>query len=335
VKPCIAATAERALSGQAISRTDAGLLVQWGLDDPWELMQWAHRVRRATFGDAVRMCGIIAGKAGGCTENCKWCAQGARLMPAKHTAPDEIIAAAVAAAKVGASCFGIVNSGRTPSEKELGSLVAAALAISGHPDCKNLPLCASVGELTDQQAARLVAAGFKRYNHNLETSATFYPQVVSSHAFDDRVRTLAAARSAGMGLCCGGIFGLGESWQDRIDLALTLRDQVSPDVVPLNFLHPIPGTPGQNNKPLPPMEILVIVAVFRLILPKVDLKIAGGREVNLRDLQSWMFYAGATSGIIGNYLTTAGRDPQADLQMIADLGLKMVREFPKADGIRD
>ena len=135
-----------------------------------------------------------------------------------------------------------------------------------------------------------------------------------------------------MSLCCGGIFGLGESWDDRVDLALTLRDEVHPDVVPLNFLHPIPGTPLEKARPLAPMEILTIIAVFRLVLPRVDLKVAGGREVNLRDMQSWIFHAGATSCLIGNYLTTQGRPAEEDLQMIADLGLAVVKELPTRAG---
>jgi len=187
-----------------------------------------------------------------------------------------------------------------------------------------------MGELTDSQARRLVAAGFRRYNHNLETSRRMYPQMVTSHTYEDRLRTIEVARCAGLRLCCGGLFGLGETWADRAELALALRDQVRPDVVPLNFLHPIPGTPLGGATPLKPLEILSIIAVFRLVMPTVDIKVAGGREHNLRDMQSWMFHAGATSCLIGNYLTTAGRPVGEDLRMIADLGLKIVRDLSSA-----
>jgi biotin synthase len=191
-------------------------------------------------------------------------------------------------------------------------------------------ICASLGELTPQQANRLAEAGVTRYNHNLESSRRFYPNVVSSHSYDDRLATLAAARQAGIGLCCGGIFGLGETWEDRVDLALTLREQVGPKIVPLNFLSPIPGTPMEHATPLTPPEILAIIAIFRLALPAVDLKVAGGRETNLRSLQSWIFHAGATSiitSVTGKYLTTPNQGAAADLQMIRDLGLEIVSEL--------
>ena len=288
-------------------------------------------MRAASFGDTVRLCSIVAGRLGGCSEDCKWCAQSAAgapaAAPAKRAALAEILAAARRAAAQGASSFGIVNSGRRPTRRDIAEVVRACRRIRDElgPD---LRICASLGELTAEKAAQLADAGIGRYNHNLETSRRFYPAVVTTHGYADRLDALAAAREAGMRLCCGGIFGLGESWADRVDLALTLREEVRPDVVPLNFLHPIPGTPLQGARPPGPMEILTVIAVFRMLLPAVDLKVAGGREVNLRDMQSWMFYAGATSCVIGNYLTTRGRRPADDLQMIADLGLRIVKELP-------
>ncbi|MDY6914153.1 MAG: biotin synthase BioB [Planctomycetota bacterium] len=301
-------------------------------------MHWACRVRRHHFGNAVKLCSIVAGKLGACSEDCKWCAQsGSRLGceadQSKRTSMDDISAAAGEAAAVGAGSFGIVNSGRRPAERDLIEVEKAAERIRCELGC-GIRLCASVGELTVQQAGRLKAAGVSRYNHNLETSRRMYGRMVSTHGYEDRLRTLAAVREAGLSLCCGGIFGLGETWADRVEMALTLRDQVRPDVVPLNFLHPIPGTALQDVEPPAPMEILTIIAVFRMVLPTVDLKIAGGREANLRDLQSWMFYAGATSCLIGNYLTTCGRPADDDLCMIADLGLNVVAELPAAAASR-
>jgi biotin synthase len=200
---------------------------------------------------------------------------------------------------------------------------------SGSVDRHRAPhLCASLGELTDDQAKALAAAGITRYNHNLETSRRFFGHVVSTHSYDDRLATLEAAKRAGLELCCGGIFGMGETWQDRIDLAVTLRDRVGPRIVPMNFLNPIPGTPLANTQPLAAIEVLVIVAVFRLAMPTTDLMIAGGRESNLRSLQSWVFHAGATSCISGNYLTTEGQPAAADLTMLADLGMRVVDELP-------
>ena len=317
--------------GERLDRNDILSLVEAGRSDPHALLDGAHRVRVEHFGRAVALCSIAAGKVGGCSEDCTWCAQsvsrGTSRVDTSRTTSDNIHAAAREARGHGAGSFGIVNSGRAPAPDDLSAVAIAAEAISADAGC-SLRVCASLGELTDEQARTLATSGVTRYNHNLETSRGFYPKVVTSHAYDDRLATLDVARNAGMSLCCGGIFGLGETWADRVDLAVTLRDRVQPAVVPLNFLHPIPGTPLADNTPLQPMEVLTIIAVFRLVLPAVDLKVAGGREVNLRDMQSWMFYAGATSCLIGNYLTTPGRTPPEDLQMIADLGMEVVPELP-------
>ena len=330
----IAELGRRTLGGEPLDRAEALLLVEQGRRRPHELLYWAHRVREANFASAVKLCSIVPGKLGGCSEDCSWCAQSSACAagtPPTRTGAEEILAAAHQAARQGACSFGIVNSGRRPSRRDIAEVTAACRKIRDELG-ESIEICASLGEIAAGQAAALAAAGIVRYNHNLETSRRFYGRVVSTHGYDDRLGSLAAAREAGMSLCCGGIFGLGESWDDRVDLALTLRDEVHPDVVPLNFLHPIPGTPLEKARPLAPMEILSIIAVFRLVLPRVDLKVAGGREVNLRDMQSWIFHAGATSCLIGNYLTTQGRPAEEDLQMIADLGLAVVKELPTRAG---
>jgi biotin synthase len=180
--------------------------------------------------------------------------------------------------------------------------------------------CATLGTLTESQARDLKAAGIRRINHNLETSREFYPQIVTTHTWQERVQTVRLAQQVGLETCCGCIFGMGESIDDRVSLAFSLKE-LNPNVVPLNFLYPIPGTPLEQVQPLRPMEILKIIAVMRLILPQQDLKVAGGREKNLRDLQSWIFYVGATSALIGNYLATLGRANEDDLRMIEDLEL--------------
>jgi biotin synthase len=213
----------------------------------------------------------------------------------------------------------MVNPGRRPQEGDLRSLeeLNEKLRLEGLP-----PACASLGELNEPTAMRLRAAGVVRYNHNLETSRSHFGHMVTTHSHDDRLATLRAARAAGMALCCGGIFGIGESWDDRIELAFTLRDQVQPDVVPLNFLDPRPGTPLAHVKTLSPLECLHIIALFRFVLPTVNIKIAGGRRL-LLDLQSWVFHAGASSLMVGDYLTTTGRDAATELRMVADLGLEL------------
>jgi len=329
----IAQIAGRVLAGERLDRSGAAALVAAASRAPYELFGWAHRVRTRHFGRAVALCAIVPGKVGGCSQDCKWCAQsvagGRGAAGAKLTARSDIAGAARRAARSGAGSFGVVNSGRSPADKDLDAVADAVRDIRADGSAR-MRLCASLGALDARQADRLAAAGVARYNHNLETSRRFFPSVVTSHTYDDRLATLRAARKAGMSLCCGGIFGLGESWSDRIDLALALRDDVKPAVVPLNFLHPIPGTPLADAAPLGPLEVLSVIAVFRLMMPTVDLKVAGGREVNLRGLQSWMFHAGATSCLIGDYLTTPGQSPQDDLRMIADLGLHVVPELPVA-----
>ncbi len=295
-----------------------------------ELIARAHRIRRCRFGRAVRLCSIVPGKLGGCPGDCSWCAQSAYWT--KHPAPpqrtdhSEIVAAAEAASALGAANIGIVNSGLRPSEKDLDEVIRSAEAIR---ERLSIGVCASLGALWDEQARRLADSAVVRYHHNLETSRKFFPSVVTTHSYDEKLRTLRIAKQAGLRICCGGLLGLGETWEDRIELACTLRDEVQPDVVPLNFLVPIPGTPLENRKPMPPRDILATIAVFRLILPSVDIKVAGGRETNLRNLQSWVFYAGATSCMIGHYLTTAGQDPQNDLNMIKDLDLEIVSALGK------
>ncbi len=163
--------------------------------------------------------------------------------------------------------------------------------------------------------------GVRRVNHNLESSEKFYPQIVSTHPYSERLNTLRVAKEAGLSLCSGGIFGMGEVWSDRLDMIFTLRD-IGVDVMPLNFLNAIQGTPLADQPKLAPMECLKIISICRFIYPGVELKVAGVREVCLRDLQSWMFFAGADSTMIGNYLTTYGRKPEMDHQMVRDLGLE-------------
>lgn len=326
----IAELSGRVLAGKLLGRDDLLWLTQQSQSNLPELLTGAWQVRFARFGRRVRLCCIIAGKLGGCPENCKWCAQSAAAgSRAQYATKEQILQTADDARQVRAAGIGIVNSGRTPTRSELNSVTEAAREIRGrHGD--NIYICASLGELTPEQAAELAAAGVTRYNHNLESSRRFYPNVVSSHSYDDRLATLAAARHAGIGLCCGGIFGMGENWEDRVDLALTLRDKVHPSIVPLNFLAPIPGTEMEHATPLTPAEILAIIAVFRLAMPDVDLKVAGGREANLRSLQSWIFHAGATSiitSVTGKYLTTPNQGADADLQMLRDLEMEVVKEL--------
>ena len=319
--PDLGSIAERVLAGQALGREEALWITTTA--DFEELLYWANLLRERFCGNVVHLCSIINAKSGACSEDCKFCAQSARY----HTSAPvhalvsraEMTGAADAAAGLGADSFGIVTSGEAAckSRKDFDTICEAAAAVA---ESGRIGPCVSIGRLGAEDAARLKAAGVNRINHNLETSARFYPQVCTTHSHAERVATVKSAKAAGLEVCCGGIFGLGETWEDRVDLALQLRE-LGVGAVPINFLNPIPGTPLGGRARLPAREALRIVALYRFLLPDREIKVCGGREVTLRDLQSWMFRAGASGTMLGNYLTTRGRSPEDDLQMLADLGL--------------
>ena len=317
----IATIAQTVLAGDPITRADAELLTRASGDDLYDLFFWANKIRIRFVGRRVKFCSIVTGKVGACSEDCGYCAQSKHYKT--HVTPDKMSveqmeSAAEEALKNGASSFGIVNAGRGPTDRELDWMEPffRKTATEG-----TIRPCATLGELTPEHAKRLVDMGVKRVNHNLETSERFFPSVVSTHSYEDRKRTIQTAKAAGLSICSGGIFGMGEAWRDRLDVAFELRE-LGADVVPINFLNAIQGTPlYQKTTPLKPMEALQIIAVFRFILPDRELKIAGGREKILRDMQSWIFFAGGSSFLIGNYLTTFGRSPKDDHQMLKDLGM--------------
>ncbi len=317
----IAEFGQAVLAGRALSREEARELTHATGDAIYDLFYWANKIRIRHVGRQVRFCSIVAAKVGACSEDCGYCTQSKHhktfVKPAKLKV-DDMVAAMDQALSNGASSFGIVNSGRGPTERELDWLqpfYEQAVA-----NGKIRP-CATLGELTPDQAQRLKDMGVLRVNHNLETSRRNFPNVITTHTYDDRVRTIRTAKEAGLSICSGGIFGMGEDWEDRIDMALALRD-LDVDVVPINFLNSMEGTALYGKQPdLTPMEALKIVAIYRFLLPKQELKLAGGREKILRDMQSWIFFAGASSFLIGNYLTTFGRDANADHQMLRDLDL--------------
>lgn len=311
----------RIIAGGAIARAEADGLFRLEGDDLYDLFYAAHKVRRHFHGNRVTFCSILPTKFGNCSEDCKFCAQSAHfdtgIAPHAMMDANEVADACQDARDRGASAFGIVNAGRGPTNREWPKIMDAVRAMK---EVDGICHCATLGTLTESQALDLKAAGIRRINHNLETSREFYPQIVTTHTWQERVNTVRLAQKVGLETCCGCIFGMGETIDDRVSLAFSLRE-LNPSVVPLNFLVNIPGTPLEHQQPLRPMEILKIIAVMRLVLPLQDLKVAGGREPNLRDLQSWIFYVGATSALIGNYLATAGRPNEEDLRMIEDLEL--------------
>jgi len=314
--------AQCSLAGDEIDRGQIDALVGVGGECFGDLLYWANEIRQRFFGNRVRVCSIVPGRLGGCNQDCKFCAQSARYN-AGYTAPEvlsdeEILSAAGQAKANGVTNFGIVYSGKGVSERELERLCGLIRVIK---ERFGLTACASLGLITAEQAGRLAQAGLTGYNHNLETSERYFGDIVTTHAYGDRVAAIKAAQEADLRICAGGLFGIGETDEDRVDMALELR-KLGVDTVPMNFLHPIEGTPLGDAKSLDPREILRIIAIYRFILPRTTLKVAGGRVRNLRDMQSWIFYAGANGILSGNYLTTAGRAVEDDMQMLKDLQLQ-------------
>ena len=279
----------------------------------------AHEVRLAWCGPEVEVEGILSAKTGGCPEDCGFCSQSARFdSPVKATPlldTDEVVAAAEQTASSGASEFCIVLAVRGPDERVMRRLVELVPLVRRRT---GLNVAVSAGILDAGQARRLAEAGTHRYNHNLETARSFFPRVVTTHTWEERFDTCRLVRQAGMELCCGVLLGMGETDAHRLELLGQLRD-VAPSEVPINFLNPRPGTPLAGRPLVEPLEAIRWIALFRLGLPGVLLRYAGGREVTLRDLQSLGLTAGINALIVGNYLTTLGRTPEQDLQMLADL----------------
>ncbi len=312
---------EKILNGSGVTREEAMRISGVKGRAIYDLLYWANEIRHHFVGDEVNCCALVSAKQGRCPEDCRFCAQSVRFETSVEEYPlmagEALKGAASNASAIRAGSLGVVTSGRELSGVEVQRLCEGMKGLNG-PD--GVHLHASPGLLSLENARRLRESGLRRINHNLETSERFFPELCTTHSYADRLRTIKTAREAGLEVCSGGIFGVGETPDDRVDLALALMG-LDVDTVPLNFLHPIPGTPLADAEALAPMEILKIIALFRFILPTKEIKIAGGRERCLGDLQGWIFYAGANSIIIGGYLSTKGRSPEEDLRMITDLGL--------------
>ncbi len=256
-------------------------------------------------------------------EDCKFCAQSARYHTGAEVYPlmsgEEIVGASQDAAESGADRFGIVTSGRGlgSNRGEFERICAAAGEVE---QSDSVGACVSIGKLSPADVEQLKAAGIRRVHHNLETSARFYPQICTTRPYQTRLDTIRNIKAAGLEACSGGIFGMGETWEDRVDLALQLRN-LGVDSDPINFLNPNRGTPLEGRAMLPPRQALRTIALYRFLLPAKEIRVCGGREVTLRDLQPRMFHAGASGTMIGNYLTTGGRSAEGDRRMLSDLGL--------------
>jgi biotin synthase len=289
----------------------------------FDLMAWANRIREHFKGNKVHLCSIVNVKAGGCSEDCRFCAQSAsyETQSPRHglLEREEVLTAAQEAKANGVAALGLVAAWRGIDEGP--ALDQICLRLEELKATGQTRPDASLGIIKNPKVAeRLRQAGLECYNHNLETSRKFFPQICTTHSYEDRVQTIKHLKQAGIKICSGGILGMGESREDRCELAFALKE-LGAHIVPMNFLNPIAGTPFGNREPLPPMEILKSIACFRFILPRQEITIAGGRTVNLRDLQSLIFMAGASGLMVGNYLTTPNQPVEKDLQMIKDLGL--------------
>ncbi|NJL46434.1 MAG: biotin synthase BioB [Leptolyngbyaceae cyanobacterium SM2_5_2] len=313
------ALADQALAGEIISRAASHRLLSAPDPELLEQLAAAYRVRRHYWGNRVRLHFLLNAQSGLCPEDCHYCSQSkistADIEKYPFLAQEKILAAAERAYTLKAGTFCLVISGRSPSERVFEQVLETVHEVKARYPMK---LCACLGLLNDDQTRRLAEAGVDRVNHNLNTSEAHHSDICTTHTFKDRMATLKAVQSAGITTCSGGIFGMGESHDDIIDMALTLR-QLNVTSVPLNFLIPIPGTPFEGRQQLTPTQCLRILCLFRLLLPSQEIRIAGGREVQLRQLQPLGLYA-ANSIFIGDYLTTPGQAARADFEMIRDAG---------------
>jgi biotin synthase len=321
------ATAARALldDRRPLTRDEVAAVATRPLDELPDLVALAHRVRLAYCGPQVELESLVNAKSGACPEDCAFCSQSVKFDTGVDVYPflevDEVLAAARATRDAGATQFCIVVAVRGPSERLLDRVIETVHAVR---DDTGLEIACSLGLLTAAQAGLLAAAGVKRYNHNLEAPRAVFPSICTTHSYDDRVATARLATEAGMELCCGGILGMGESLDQRIDFAFELAE-LDPCEVPINFLVPS-GTPLGEERRITAREALQAIALFRLVLPGAWLRLAGGRELVLGELQGMGLLAGANALIVGNYLTTLGRAPEEDHALLDALGM------PVADG---
>ncbi|WP_457635861.1 biotin synthase BioB [Persephonella sp.] len=315
--------ADRVLSGEKLSKEE-GLKI---LNTPDELLEdlidQASKVREAVFKNEVEFCSLINAKNGACTEDCSFCAQSSKyptpinaysLVPKK-----ELVEGAVKAVSIKANRYCIVTSGRRATKEEIQQIAEAVKEITNTLPVK---VCVSIGSIDEEDLKMLKEAGVERVNHNLETSENHFTNIVTTHPWRERYETIKKIQNAGLSTCCGGIFGIGETDEDIVDLADTYR-KLGVDSIPMNFLIPIPGTPLANNKHLTPQKCLKIISLFKLFNPQAELRLCGGREQNLREYHDRAMDI-ANCLMAGGYLTRAGRPPGKDEEMVKRLGRKLI-----------
>lgn len=313
----------KVMAGGEITFEEALALSKISDSELYQLFTAANAIREKFTGDVVDLCSIINAKSGHCSEDCKYCAQsvfhdtGVQVYELLDI--DTILERAYEMESQGVRRYSLVMSGRGITDKDFEQVLKIYQTIKSKTSLK---LCASLGIIDYQKALQLKEVGVTAYHHNLETAESYFPQVCSTHTYQERVETIKAVQKAGLNVCSGGIFSMGETLEQRIEMAFALKD-LSIKSVPINILNAIKGTEFQDMKLISPREILKTIAIFRFILPDAFLRIAGGRENALRDLQSMSFLAGINAALVGSYLTTSGRTIKEDLQMITDLGLEV------------
>ena len=310
--------AEKIIAGERLQPDDD---LEFLLNSPLEELQaGAALIQKHFCGNNIDLCTIINGKSGRCSENCKYCAQSARHKTGvdeyNFLPTEKILAVALANEKAGVNRFSIVTSGRSLDAENFERAIAAYKILRAN---LKIDLCASHGILNAEQLKRLRATGVTSYHHNLETSRRFFPHICTSHTYDDRIKTIKLAQAAGFNVCSGGIIGMGENWQDRIDLAFELAD-LGIESIPVNVLMAIKGTALENLKPLPAEDILRTIAIFRYINPTANIRLAAGRKF-LPDCGASALLHGASASITGNMLTTSSNSIKDDMKLLAELGL--------------
>lgn len=313
--------AERVMDGGSITQEEAKWIIRRKDEDTMLLLAMSDKIRQKFNGNAVDFCAIINARSGHCQENCKFCAQSGwwntgatvyRLLP-----EEQILEAAKKAKAAGAVRFSLVTSGRNQDNpNEFEEIIDIVKKIK---EQVGIEVCCSLGLISAEQAVRLKEAGITRVHCNIETAPSYFPEICTTHTMEDKEDIISTAQKAGIRVCSGGIIGLGESLDQRVEMAFKLKE-MHIDSVPLNILNPVKGTPFYHNKRLPPLEVLRTFAMFRFVLPKALIRTAGGREVNLRSLQPYALTGGLNGIMVGGYLTTGGRDPQEDILMTNDLG---------------
>lgn len=313
---------DKVLSGGVLDSAEARAIAETDGVDLFELFASAARIRERFSGNAVELCAIINAKSGACPEDCSYCAQSSKSRADIAVYPlvgkNAILEKAAEAKEVGVKRFCIVTSGRKVGRNELAEIAATV----GEVRRIGLLPCATLGLLNKDELMLLKDHGLERYHHNLETSERYFPEICRTHTYRDKLKTIEAVRSAGLSLCSGGLFGLGETWEDRIDMAVALGE-LGVDSVPINFLIPVKGTVLGSRDFLRPFEALKIISLYRFMLPQKQVRVCGGRMQVLGDLNALVLMAGADSLLTGNYLTTTGRTFDDDLKLIRQYGLQL------------